>query len=250
MAKDADRGALRLDRYLSDMGAGTRSELKKGIRAGLARVNGEIEKDPGRKVTGKDTVSFRGREIAYEKKVYYMLHKPAGVISATEDRRQKTVLDLIDEEDMRKDLFPVGRLDRDTEGLLLITNDGELAHALLSPARHVNKVYYAEVDGALTAEDAAAFEEGMQVEDDFRALPARLEVLSSCPEKASALVTVREGKFHQIKRMFKARGREVTRLKRLSMGPLVLDESLLPGQWRRLTAEEIRSLKGEQADCI
>ncbi|MGX8688369.1 MAG: pseudouridine synthase [bacterium] len=250
MAKDAGGGALRLDRYLSDMGAGTRSELKKGIRAGLARVNGEIEKDPGRKVTEKDTVSFRGREIAYEKKVYYMLHKPAGVISATEDRRQKTVLDLIDEEDMRKDLFPVGRLDRDTEGLLLITNDGELAHALLSPARHVNKVYYAEVDGALTAEDAAAFEEGMQVEDDFRALPARLEVLSSGPEKASALVTVREGKFHQIKRMFKARGREVTRLKRLSMGPLALDEALLPGQWRRLTAEEIRSLKGEQADCI
>ena len=248
MGKSAGGEALRLDRYLADMGAGTRSELKKGIRAGLALVNGKVEKDPGRKVTEEDIVSFRGREISYEKYVYYMLHKPAGVISATEDRRQKTVLDLIEEEDMRKDLFPVGRLDRDTEGLLMITNDGDLAHALLSPSRHVDKVYYAEVDGPLTEEDEKAFAEGMQVEEDFRALPARLEVRSSSPDRSSALVTIREGKFHQIKRMFKARGREVTYLKRLSMGPLVLDESLLPGQWRRLTKEEIRSLKGEETD--
>lgn len=248
MARGTGPAALRLDRYLADMGAGTRSELKKGIREGHARVNGEVEKDPGRKVTEKDTVFFRGRKISYEKYVYYMLHKPAGVISATEDRRQRTVLDLIEEKDMRKDLFPVGRLDRDTEGLLLITNDGDLAHALLSPGRHVDKVYLAEVDGPLTEEDADAFAEGMQVEEDFKALPARLEVQKSSPEKSLALVTVREGKFHQIKRMFKARGREVTRLKRLSMGSLVLDDNLLPGQWRRLTEEEIRSLKGEGTD--
>lgn len=248
MARDTGGEALRLDRYLADMGAGTRSELKKGIRAGLALVNGKAEKDPGRKVTEEDTVSFRGREIAHEKYVYYMLHKPAGVISATEDRRQKTVLDLIEEEDMRRDLFPVGRLDRDTEGLLLITNDGDLAHALLSPSRHVDKVYLAEVDGPLGEEDEKAFGEGLQVEEGFRALPARLEVRNSSPDRSSALVTIREGKFHQIKRMFKARGREVTYLKRLSMGPLDLDENLLPGQWRRLTKEEILSLKGKETD--
>lgn len=243
MAKDTGEGALRLDRYLADMGAGTRSELKKGIRAGLVRVNGETEKDPGRKVTEKDTVVFRGREVAYEKYVYYMLHKPAGVISATEDRRQKTVLDLIDEVDMRKDLFPVGRLDRDTEGLLLITNDGDLAHCLLSPSRHVDKVYLAEVDGPLGEEDKAAFAEGVQVDEGFRALPARLEILEGGKDRSLARVTVREGKFHQIKRMFQARGREVLYLKRLSMGPLFLDEGLVPGQWRRLKEEEITALK-------
>ena len=243
MGKSAGGEALRLDRYLADMGAGTRSELKKGIRAGLVLVNGEIEKDPGRKVTEEDSVSFRGRRIAYEKYVYYMLHKPAGVISATEDRRQKTVLDLIDEEDRRKDLFPVGRLDRDTEGLLLITNDGDLAHALLSPARHVDKVYLAQVDGPLEEEDAAAFARGLQVEEDFRALPARLEILEKGAERSLARVTIREGKFHQIKRMFQARGREVLYLKRLSMGPLVLDEALAPGQWRRLKEEETAALR-------
>ena len=234
---------LRLDRYLAEMGAGSRSELKKGIRDGLARVNGTIEKDPGRKVTGEDLVTYRGREIAYEKYVYYMLYKPAGVISATEDKKQKTVLDLIDEDQKRGDLFPAGRLDKDTEGLLLITNDGDLAHALLSPARHVDKVYLARVDGPLTGEDCGAFAEGLQVDEGLQAMPARLEILEAGRETSLARVTIREGKYHQIKRMFQARGREVLYLKRLSMGPLVLDESLLPGQWRRLREEELAALK-------
>ena len=166
------------------------------------------------------------------------IHKPAGVISATEDKRQQTVLDLIDER-QRKGLFPVGRLDRDTEGLLLITNDGELAHRLLSPKRHVDKVYFARLDGPVSEAERKLFAEGLRVDETLTALPADLEILDPPSE---VRVTIREGKFHQVKRMFEAVGREVLYLRRLSMGPLVLDESLPIGEYRRLTYEELSAI--------
>ncbi len=225
---------MRLDKYLAEMGAGTRKEVRKMIRDGRVSINGQKENDPGRKVMEGEEVRADGAPVVYEKYVYYMLHKPAGVISATEDAREQTVLDLIDEK-KRKGLFPVGRLDRDTEGLLLITNDGELAHRLLSPKRHVDKVYFARLDGPVGEEEKKLFAQGLKVDDTLTALPAELEILDG---KNEVRVTVREGKYHQVKRMFQAVGREVLYLKRLSMGPLVLDEQLPAGAYRRLTGEE------------
>lgn len=225
---------MRLDKYLAEMGAGTRKEVRKMIRDGRVSINGQKENDPGRKVMEGEEVRADGAPVVYEKYVYYMLHKPAGVISATEDAREQTVLDLIDEK-KRKGLFPVGRLDRDTEGLLLITNDGELAHRLLSPKRHVDKVYFARLDGPVGEEEKKRFAQGLKVDDTLTALPAELEILDG---KNEVRVTVREGKYHQVKRMFQAVGREVLYLKRLSMGPLVLDEQLPAGAYRRLTGEE------------
>jgi 16S rRNA pseudouridine516 synthase len=170
-----------------------------------------------------------------------MLHKPAGVISASEDRRERTCVDLIDET-RRRDLFPVGRLDRDTEGLLLITNDGDLCHRLLTPSRHVDKVYYARISGKVTGEDVRGFASGLQVDTDFRAMPAQLRILRS-DSVSEVEIVIREGKFHQIKRMFRAVGKEVLYLKRLSVGSLTLDPALQPGAWRRLTAEELAELR-------
>ena len=229
---------MRLDKYLSEMGAGTRSDLKKAIRAGRVTVNGSVMKDPAAHVREDDEVRLDGEPVAYEEYVYYMLHKPAGVISATEDKRQQTVLDLIDER-QRKGLFPVGRLDRDTEGLLLITNDGELAHRLLSPKRHVDKVYFARLDGPVSEAERKLFAEGLRIDEMFTALPADLEILDPPSE---VRVTIREGKFHQVKRMFETVGREVLYLKRLSMGPLLLDECLPIGAYRRLTSEELSAI--------
>lgn len=228
---------IRLDKYLADMSSGTRSELKKDIKKGLASVDGSVIKDPGFQLSGSENVVFKGETVVYEDKVYYMLNKPAGVITATEDKNQTTVLDLL--KDVRKkDIFPVGRLDKDTEGLLLITNDGALAHRLLSPRHHVDKTYYVKVTDKLVQADVAAFERGVYImSDDYTTLPARLEILSS-GEISEALVTIHEGKFHQIKKMFDALGNEVVYLKRLSMGPLKLDEALLPGKYRRLTDAE------------
>ena len=231
---------MRLDKYLADMNVGTRSELKRDIRKGLVTVGGSVIKDPGKNVDPvTDEVCYRGRKIVYETFVYYMLNKPAGVISATDDKRTKTVIDLLPE-DRRKDLFPVGRLDKDTEGLLLITNDGELAHALLSPRRHVDKKYYARIRGVVKREDALAFASGIPLKD-FTCMPADL-VIERSSEISEVLVTIREGKFHQIKRMFEALGKEVIYLKRLEMGSLILDGELAPGEFRRLTEEELRSL--------
>ena len=218
---------MRLDKYLSDMGAGTRSELKKAIKAGLVTVDSKTITDPGIHVSPDSVVLFQGRPVAYETYVYYMLHKPAGVISASEDPRETTVVDLITEQ-KRKDLFPVGRLDRDTEGLLIITNDGEMSHRLLSPRHHVDKIYYARVTGEVTPDDIQAFESGIVLPDGLECLPAVLRVLGQS-EYCDTEVTIREGKFHQIKRMFLALGHEVVYLKRLSMGPLTLDPDLAPG---------------------
>ncbi len=234
-------GKIRLDKYLADMGLGTRTEVKKDIKKGRISVNGEIIKSPDYKIdTQTDAVLADGKEIAYEELVYYMLNKPQGVVSATEDRRDKTVLDLISEK-KRKDLFPVGRLDKDTEGLLLITNDGELAHNLLAPKKHVDKKYFVRLKAPLSEENRKRLEEGVDIGEDKLTLPAQVFVLNQ--ERDEAEIIIREGKFHQIKRMFHAVGNEVVFLKRLSMGSLVLDEALLPGEYRLLTPQEIERLK-------
>ncbi len=235
---------MRLDKYLSDMGAGTRSELKKDIRKGGATVDGKTVKDPGFSVDVSSHVVFKGTVIAYEEFAYYMLNKPAGIISASDDDKEPTVVDLISEP-KRKDMFPVGRLDRDTEGLLLITNDGALSHRLLSPKHHVDKVYYARVSGILSDSDIELFRDGLILTDGLECLPADLKILSVSEDEyiSEAEITVREGKFHQVKRMFSSVGAEVLYLKRLSMGPLTLDPDLGPGEYRRLTPDEMAGLE-------
>ncbi len=232
---------IRLDKYLADMGVGTRSELKKIIRSGRVQIDHIPVKKPDEKIDiEKQTVMLDGQVIAYQTVEYYMLHKPAGVVSATKDQKEKTVLDLIDEK-KRKDLFPVGRLDKDTEGLLLITNDGKLAHQLLAPGKHVDKVYYAKIAGKVTEEDGEYFARGVDIGDEELTLPAKLEILAS-GEESEVLLTIQEGRFHQVKRMFEAVGKKVTYLKRLSMGSLVLDENLKAGEYRPLTKEELERL--------
>ena len=232
---------IRLDKFLADMGFGTRSQVRQQIAGGNVTVNGLPARRPELKVdTDKDRVLFCGTEAAYAQYEYYMLNKPAGVVSATEDKKERTVLDLLQER-KRKDLFPVGRLDKDTEGLLLITNNGDLAHRLLAPGRHVDKVYYAEIDGEVTREDAELFRAGVDIGDKKKTMPAFLEILSSA-DRSEILLTIREGRFHQVKRMFHAVGKEVLFLRRIQMGPLKLDEKLRPGEYRRLTKEEVEKL--------
>ena len=239
-------GKIRLDKFLADMGLGTRSEVKKEIHKGQVRVNGIPERSPEYKLDiQKDLVEVNGRQISYAQQEYYMLNKPAGVVSATEDKKDMTVLDLIQEK-QRKDLFPVGRLDKDTEGLLLITNDGLLAHQLLSPKKHVKKTYFVRVENPVSPEDIKILEEGVDIGEEKRTLPAEISCLS--PEKNSLCLTIKEGKFHQIKRMFQAVDNKVLYLKRLSMGSLTLDETLAPGEYRPLTIEEIERLKQESSN--
>jgi 16S rRNA pseudouridine516 synthase len=229
---------LRLDKYLADMGLGTRSEVKQAVRKGRVQVNGQTVREPEYKTeTETDQVWFNGQPAAYREYEYYVLNKPAGVISASEDPRERCVVDLI-ESRKRKDLFPVGRLDKDTEGLLLITNDGGLAHRLLSPKKHVDKVYYARVQGRVTQEDAELFRRGVDIGEKKQTLPAELRILNA-GEISEIELTIREGKFHQVKRMFHAAGKEVLYLKRLQMGPLRLDESLKPGEYRTLNTQEL-----------
>lgn len=232
---------IRLDKFLADMGVGTRSEVKKYIRQGKVKVDGVVERSPEAKIDEKkQQVSCFDKTVGYETFEYYMLHKPAGVISATTDAKDKTVIDLI-ESKKRKDLFPVGRLDKDTEGLLLITNDGELAHRLLSPKKHIDKVYFAKVKGVVTEEDQRIFAEGVSIGQGEMAKPSKLEILVS-DEISEIRLTIQEGKFHQVKRMFLSVGKEVIYLKRLSMGTLQLDENLALGEYRPLTEEELKQL--------
>lgn len=227
----------RLDKYLALEGIGTRSQVKDMIRKGMIRVNGQAALRPEQKVDPeRDRIAADGQSLSFTENVYYMLNKPAGVITATEDRRHKTVMELLP--DKRRDLFPVGRLDADTVGLLLITNDGETAHRLLSPRRHVDKTYYVETDLPIPPDAGKRFAEGMDL-GDFVSMPADWEPLS---EKSGRL-TIHEGKFHQVKRMFEAVGTTVVFLKRLSMGPLVLDDSLALGESRPLTEEEIQAIQ-------
>lgn len=229
----------RLDKLLAGTGKWSRREVKALVRQGLVRVDGRLaacaedKLDPAAAI-----ITVAGETISLCRFTYVMLHKPAGVLTATEDRKQPTVLDLLPPELRRIGLAPVGRLDKDTEGLLLLTNDGELAHRLLSPKYHVEKRYFARVDGELSAADAEAFARGMTLGDGLECLPAGLELLPG----HACIVTLREGKFHQVKRMLAARGAPVLYLKRLSMGPLTLDDSLAAGAYRLLRAEEISAL--------
>lgn len=232
---------MRLDKFLAEMGVGSRSQVKEMARKGRVQVNGQSERQADRKIRPEtDLVAVDGSPVAYASMEYYMLNKPQGVVSATEDKRYGTAPGLITSA-LRSDLFPVGRLDIDTEGLLLLTNDGALAHSLLSPKKHVDKVYYALIEGALPQDAAGRFETGLTLEDGTKTLPAHLEV--KAPQEV--LLTIHEGKFHQVKRMFEALGCQVIYLKRLSMGPLKLDEALAPGAYRALTQDEIWLLK----DC-
>lgn len=232
---------MRLDKYLADMGIGTRAEVKKLVRQGKIKVDGVPVKSPDMKVEiGKQEICYQDQKVTYEEYEYYMLNKPAGVISATTDKKDKTVIDLIVSK-KRKDLFPVGRLDKDTEGLLLITNDGELAHELLSPKKHVDKVYFARVQGIVTGQDIEQFAEGVCIGENEKTKPAKLEILIS-DEISEIRLTIQEGKYHQVKRMFEAVGKEVVYLKRLSMGTLVLDETLALGEYRPLKSEELEAL--------
>lgn len=239
---------IRLDKYLADMGEGTRQEVKKYIRQGRILIDGMPVKKPEYKVDeARQRVTLDGRDIGYSRFEYYMLNKPAGVVSATEDVADRTVVELIAGR-KRKDLFPVGRLDKDTEGLLLITNDGALAHRLLSPKSHVDKCYYARVQGLVTEEDVKKFLAGVDIgtaKQPERTAPGRLQILDADESSGVSRIrlVIQEGKYHQVKRMFAAVGKKVCYLRRESMGSLVLDAGLKPGEYRKLTDEELRELR-------
>ena len=236
---------IRLDKYLADMQTGTRSEVKELIRKKRVTINGNIVTKPEFKVnTDSDSVSVDGTAVGYHEYEYFMLNKPAGVVSATDDNTCTTVTNLIKTKN-RKDLFPVGRLDKDTEGLLIITNDGAMAHNLLSPKKHVDKTYYAKVKGKISDAAVKMFADGLHVDDELTALPAVLNVLSYNPDEdySEINVTIHEGKFHQVKRMFTAIGSEVLFLKRITFGALSLDKTLKPGEYRILNEAEIAALK-------
>ncbi|HPY57234.1 MAG TPA: pseudouridine synthase, partial [Sedimentibacter sp.] len=208
---------LRIDKMLSNSGIGSRKQIKTDARKGFIEVNGAVEKDSSKIIdTETDTVKYKGEVIKYTQYIYLMMNKPRGVVSATEDNYDKTVIDLLDDEEKFYEPFPVGRLDKDSEGLLLITNDGKLAHDLLSPRKHVDKTYYVEVAEEVTEDDIRAFEEGVILkEDNYKTLPAKLQIMES-GYPSICLVTIKEGKFHQVKRMFNAVNNEVTYLKRIS----------------------------------
>ena len=234
---------MRLDKFLADMGKGSRSQVKEAGKKGRIYVNGQVEKILKRKIDPNiDQVTLDGEPVQYRKWEYFLLNKPKGVVSATEDKRYKTVVDLLGK-DGRRDLFPVGRLDLDTEGLLLLTNDGDMAHRLLSPKKHVDKTYYARVSGRLPKDAVQIMAQGMELEDKTRVMPGRLEIAAQGQAEAEIYLTIQEGKFHQVKRMFQVLGCRVEYLKRVSFGPLALEEDLLPGQYRRLTEGEIESLR-------
>lgn len=236
---------MRLDKFLVDCGVGSRTEVKKLLKNKQVTVNGQVETSPKQQINEQvDQVAVAGDILHHEQFVYYLLNKPKGVISATEDDHHRTVLDLLDEIAQHKEVFPVGRLDIDTHGLLLLTNNGKLAHAMLSPKKHVDKLYRAQVDGIMTQEDVERFAAGIDLKD-FTCQPAQLTILSTDEVKETSLVdiTIREGKFHQVKRMVQACGKMVTDLQRISMGPLWLDYELAIGKYRRLTADELKQLE-------
>ncbi|HFH7733644.1 TPA: pseudouridine synthase [Streptococcus agalactiae] len=236
---------MRLDKFLVECGLGSRTQVKLILKKKQISVNGNSETSPKVQVDEyRDEIKYNGTLVSYEKFVYYMLHKPKGAISATDDPSHKTVLDLLDKTARDKAVFPVGRLDIDTTGLLLITNNGELAHKMLSPKKHVDKCYEAKISGIMTEDDILAFDKGIILKD-FTCLPALLEIVEVNQVKKQSLVkiTIKEGKFHQVKRMVAACGKEVLELKRLRMGNLQLDKQLESGQWRRLTIKEIEKLE-------
>lgn len=229
---------MRLDKYLCELGKGTRSEVKDLIKKKKVSVDGSIITDAGYQVNDNSEVMLDGEQLMYEEFRYYMLNKPAGVVSATEDNIDKTVIDLLEGENIRG-LFPVGRLDKDTEGLLLITNDGDMSHRLLSPKKHVDKCYYVELVNKIDKESIVRLTEGVDIGDDELTLPAKVEAISP----TSVYLTITEGRYHQVKRMMLAVDNEVKFLKRVSFGPLELDKNLKPGEYRRLDDDEILMLQ-------
>lgn len=237
---------MRLDKFLSEMGVGTRSEVKAYLKKGQVTLNGEIVKKPEVKIDeNNDKVCYLGQVLSYEAVQYFLLNKPAGCVTATRDHLSDTVMSFLPE-NRRDDLFPVGRLDKDTEGLLLITNDGQLAHELLSPRKHVDKTYFAVIDGEVREEHKQLFLDGLNIGDEDLTLPAKLNILKS-GETSEIELTIHEGRFHQVKRMFEAIGTKVTYLKRISMGPLTLG-NLQPGKVRVLTEEELDALRKERME--
>ncbi len=243
MKQPTDNKPMRLDRFLCEAGVGSRSQVKKLIHTHKVTVIGKTDITPELKIDPKhDSVMVEGKRIDYQKYHYYMLHKPAGMITATKDAKETTVMSLLPGVDPAA-YFPVGRLDKDTEGLLLITNDGALAHRLLSPKKHVQKIYLAKVRGVISLATIRAFSEGLSIGNEKMTLPAKLTVLSEQEDFYQVKITIVEGRYHQIKRMFAAVGCEVIYLKRLSMGTLTLDETLLPGSYRELTVEETERLR-------
>ena len=232
---------MRIDKFLSNMGIASRSESSKAARGGLILVNGvPIKKADAHIDPEKDEIIFCGRRIEYRKYTYILMNKPDGVVSATEDGRDKTVIDLLPEELQRLDLFPCGRLDKHTLGLVMLTDDGELAHRLLSPKHHVKKKYFFECKFPLTEDEIAYLEKGATLEDGYTTKPSEIELLD---DKRSGYITLVEGKYHQIKRMLESVNNKITYLERITFGPLALDESLARGQWRFLTDEEIKKLE-------
>jgi 16S rRNA pseudouridine516 synthase len=237
---------LRIDKMLANLGYGSRKEVKQLLKSGAVKIDDVIVKDAKQHVDAtKQTVTLNGEVIEYKEFIYLMMNKPQGVLSATEDSVGETVIDLLELGDQVYEPFPVGRLDKDTEGLLLITNDGQLAHKLLSPKKHVPKTYFAVIDQAVTDEDVKAFAEGVTLDDGYETKPGELKILKS-GIRSDIELTITEGKFHQVKRMFEAVGKKVIYLKRISMGPLPLDETLELGEYRELTEEEVNLLKEYQ----
>ncbi|CAM4234379.1 16S rRNA pseudouridine516 synthase [Paenibacillus endophyticus] len=242
---------IRVDKLLAHMGLGTRSEIKRAVKLGMVAVDGRIVKDSGLIVDPDAAeVTYDGTPVIYRDVVYFMLNKPQGVISATEDGRERTVIDLLEPQDRLRDPFPVGRLDKDTVGLLLLTNDGQLAHELLSPRKHVEKTYEALVLGEVGEDDKQAFNAGVTLDDGYETMPAKLRI-DRYEQREDGMyseisLTIMEGKFHQVKRMFEAVGKQVVYLKRVSMGPLLLDDSLPEGSYRELTEEEVDLLRSHK----
>lgn len=230
---------MRLDKYLVHVGYGTRSVVQKVIRSKKVKVDHEVVVKPETSINPVTSiVEVNGERMDYEEFYYFLLNKPGGYITATEDNREQTVLDLLEQRDQNKEVFPVGRLDKDTEGLLILTNDGKMAHSLLSPKHHVDKVYYAKVLGRMEEADIETFAKGIVLSDGTTYEPGKLEIITS-GEESEIYVTIREGKFHQVKRMVQAVGKEVTYLKRIKMGGLSLPEDLSLGTYRRMTQEEL-----------
>ena len=225
---------IRIDKYLCDMSIGSRSEIKEYIRKKLITVDGVVVTDPGMKISEDSAVTFKGEPLQYKQFRYYMLNKPQGVVSATKDNIDTTVMDLLKDVNTR-DMFPVGRLDKDTEGLLIITNDGELSHRLLSPRSHVDKCYLVQLMHSITADDIKSLSRGVDIGDDTLTLPAKVEAIAA----DRIYLTITEGRYHQVKRMLEAVGNKVVYLKRVSFGPLELDSDLAPGQYRELDDSEI-----------
>ena len=233
---------MRIDKMLANLGFGSRKEVKKLLKDGAVLVNGTQIKDGKEQINpAEDSVTVHGEAVEYKEFIYLMMNKPQGVLSATEDLKDQTVIDLLDWEDAVFNPFPVGRLDKDTEGLLLLTNDGQLAHQLLSPKKHVPKTYFAVIEGEVDEEDINAFAEGVPLDDGYITKPGILKILKK-GQTSDIELTITEGKFHQVKRMFLSRGKRVIYLKRISMGPLKLDETLALGEYRELTDKEVERL--------